>query len=131
MDTMIGQSAPVPQDGTPKLDEILDRIGPEFVFVDPRQAPLYHREALESGESRLALAILEDALRCAVRHAESSLPRQREEAREALAWIESTEDDYWLAFEPICQRFSIDPQWVRSQVARILEISAQPSPRAA
>lgn len=101
-----------------KIDEALERIRPEFVFVDPRQAPIYHRDSLESGESRLALAILEDALRCAVRHAESPLPTQRQEAAEALEWIQSDELHYWLAFEPICQRFELDPGWIRGQVAR-------------
>ncbi len=104
-----------------KIDEVMERIRPEFVFVDPRQAPVYHRDSLETGESRLALAILEDALRCAVRHAESPLPTQREEAAEALGWIQSEEDSYWLAFEPICQRFELDPGWIRMQVARQLD----------
>lgn len=111
-----------------KLDEVLDRIGPEFVFVDPRQAPVYHRDTLESGESRLALAILEDALRCAVRHAASPLAGQRQEAADALEWIQSDEHHYMLAFEPICQRFQLDPEWIRVQVAR--QMDALPSPAA-
>ena len=98
-----------------KLDEAMERIRPEFVFVDPRQAPFYHRDSLETGESRLALAILEDALRCAMRHAGSHLCSQRHEAAEALAWIQSSEDRYWLAFEPICQRFQLEPEWIRGQ----------------
>lgn len=104
-----------------KLDEVLDRIGPEFVFVDPRQAPVYHRDTLESGESRLALAILEDALRCAVRHCASRLEGQRQEAADALAWIQSDEASYMLAFEPICQRFRLDPEWIRLQVSRQMD----------
>ncbi len=96
-----------------KMDEILERVRPEFVFVDPRQAPIYHRDALETGESRLALAILEDALRCAVRHIDSPLAAQKQEAVEALEWIQSDEEHYWLAFEPICQRFDLDPDWIR------------------
>ncbi len=103
-----------------KIDAAMERIRPEFVFVDPRQAPIYHRDSLETGESRLALAILEDALRCAVRHAESSLATQRQEAAEALEWIASPDEDYWLAFEPICQRFELDPAWIRQQIARQL-----------
>ena len=99
-----------------KMDEILERVRPEFVFVDPRQAPVYHRDSLETGESRLALAILEDALRCAVRHADSPLSAQKQEAADALEWIQSDEEHYWLAFEPICQRFDLDPDWIRLQV---------------
>lgn len=108
-----------------KLDEVMERITPEFVFVDPRQAPLYHRDVIETGESRLALAILEDALRCAVRHADSPIEGQRQEAREALEWIQSPEHHYQLAFEPICQRFELDPDWIRGQVDRQLSASTR------
>lgn len=101
-----------------QIDEVMERIRPEFVFVDPRQAPLFHKRSLESGESRLALAILEDALRCAVRHFDSALPTQRQEAADALEWIQSDEHHYWLAFEPICQRFQLEPEWIRMQVAK-------------
>lgn len=106
---------------TARVDAALERVVPQFVFVDPQQAPLYHRQDLETGESRLALAILEDALRCAVRHVHSHLAEQRREAAEALAWIQSSEHDYSLAFEPICDRFALDPQWIRGQVSRLLE----------
>ncbi|MDG2306319.1 MAG: hypothetical protein P8R42_17050 [Candidatus Binatia bacterium] len=108
-----------------KLDEVMERIRPEFVFVDPQQAPFYHRDNQETGESRLALAILEDALRCAVRHADSSLEIQRLEAAEALEWIQSDDDNYWLAFEPICQRFELDPGWIRQKIGRQLDTATR------
>jgi hypothetical protein len=127
------QNQPATPAVSPRLDEVMDRIGPDFVFVDPQQAPLYHPRSLESGESRLALAILEDALRCAIRHSDSPIPRQREEAQEAMEWIESTECIYSLAFEPICQRFGLDPDWIRAQVKRIVSATPDASnqPRAA
>lgn len=133
MNTEVPRLMPSDRAATPaQIDEIMERIRPEFVFVDPRQAPIYHQKSLESGESRLALAILEDALRCAVRHFHSALPTQRQEAAEALEWIESDEQHYWLAFEPICQRFELDPDWIRLQVARQMHAANDRSaPRAA
>ena len=119
------RSGPPPNADPARLEAVLERIGPEFVFVDPRQAPLYHRDALETGESRLALAILEDALRCALRHTHSALASQRQEAREALDWIRSPEHHHQLAFEPICQRFELDPDWIRAQVDRRLDPAAR------
>lgn len=132
MNKEIPRLVPNPQVRNPaQIDEVLERIRPEFVYVDPQQAPVYHRDSLESGESRLALAILEDALRCAVRHAESPLPTQRQEAAEALEWIRSDEHHYWLAFEPICQRFELDPGWIRLQVARQLHAAPRSAAHAA
>jgi len=126
MDTETPRAVPSERGKDPaKMDDAMERIRPDFVFVDPRQAPFYHRNSLETGESRLALAILEDALRCAVRHADSPLGAQRHEAAEALAWIQSSEDQYCLAFEPICQRFQLEPEWIRGQVARQLQTAAR------
>lgn len=88
--------------------------------VDVTQVPMHHASRPESGEMRLALAILDDAIRCVIRHARSRLPHQKAEAMEALAWIQSDREDYALCFVPICQLFSIDPEWIRDLVARAL-----------
>lgn len=89
-------------------------------IVDPTQVPLHHAGRLDSGEMRLALAILDDAVRCVIRHARSRLAHQRAEATEALDWIRSDREDYALCFVPICQLFNLDPEWIRDLVDRAL-----------
>ena len=113
--------------GSMEVEEIVERMF-AAPFVDPGQVPLHHVARVDTGERRLALAILDDAIRCAIRHGASPLRHQREEAREALRWIESDETDYALSFVPICQTFSIDPDWIRGLVRRALAI--QPASRA-
>ena len=119
-------SGPRPQRtmGPMEIEEVLERML-AAPFVDPCQVPLHHPARLDTGERRLALAILDDAIRCAVRHGHSPLKHQRDEAREALRWIESDESAYALSFVPICQAFSIDPDWLRALVGRALS-SPQP-----
>ncbi len=102
-----------------ETEEMLDRLL-AAPFVDVTQVPMHHAPRVESGEARLALAILEDALRCVLRHSDSRIPRQRAEAREARAWIESDVEDYALAFVPICQLFDVDPEWIRDLIGKRL-----------
>jgi hypothetical protein len=105
--------------GNVEVEEIVERLlcAP---FVDASQVPLHHAVRPESGEMRLALAILDDALRCVLRHTHSALAHQRAEAREARRWIESEETSYALSFVPICQVFNLDPEWIRDMVRRRL-----------
>ena len=73
---------------------------------------------LETGEMRLALAILEDALRCALRHHDSRITEQRLAAREAMEWIRSDDDAPPFTFVRICQLFDLDPDWIRDTLHR-------------
>lgn len=87
--------------------------------VDPGQVPMHAPARLESGELRLALAVLEDALRCVLRHHDSPVEEQRLAAREALDWL-GRDDDAPFTFVRICQLFELDPSWLRSAVRQRL-----------
>lgn len=86
--------------------------------VDADQVPMHGRSRRESGELRLALAVLEDALRCALRHHDSRLVEQRQAAREAIAWMRCDDDAPPFTFVRICQLFDLDPAWIREKVHR-------------
>lgn len=88
--------------------------------VDVGQVPMHATSRLESGEMRLALAILEDALRCALRHHDSRITEQRMAAREAMEWIRSDDDSPPFTFVRVCQLFDLDPEWIRDSVHRQL-----------
>ena len=79
--------------------------------VDAGQIPMLQPTRPDSPELGLQRAILFDAVQCALRHRHSALPRQREEAASALAWIEDESDEYFLLFVPICQRLGLEPDW--------------------
>lgn len=86
--------------------------------VDAGQVPMHSYSRLESGEMRLALAILEDALRCALRHHDSHITEQRIAAREAMEWIRSEDDSPPFTFVRVCQLFDLDPDWIRDALHR-------------
>lgn len=127
MDMMLlfpASSPPEKKVTAPEMEEMVERVlaSPS---VDVSQIPMHHRSRIDSGEARLALAILDDAIRCLLRHAESRLAHQRAEAQEALEWIRSDRSDYALCFIPICQLFDIDPDWVREKIAKALKDPTQ------
>lgn len=66
-----------------------------------------------SAEYRLLWAILEDAIDCYFRYADQASPHAREEFREAVAWIESKEEEWLCSFIGICRAFQIDPDYLR------------------
>jgi len=123
MDMMLlfpASSPPEKKVTAPEMEEMIERVlaSPS---VDVGQIPMHHRSRIDSGEARLALAILDDAIRCVLRHAESRLAHQRAEAVEALEWIRSDRSDYALCFVPICQLFDIDPDWIRGKIDSALK----------
>lgn len=122
MDMMLlfpASSTPEKKVTAPEMEEMVERViaSPS---VDVSQIPMHHRSRIDSGEARLALAILDDAIRCVLRHAQSRLAHQRAEAEAALDWIRSDRSDYALCFVPICQLFDIDPDWVREKIDKAL-----------
>jgi hypothetical protein len=71
---------------------------------------------IDSGALRLSLAVLEDAMRCVLKHHESRRREQREAAREALSWIESDDIGFPFAFVNLCHALRLEPTWVRALV---------------
>jgi hypothetical protein len=69
-----------------------------------------------SGERRLMLAVLEDAVRnvALARNARISSKRARQE----LAWVTSVDRTDPFAFESICDALGIDPSWLRARLLR-------------
>jgi hypothetical protein len=68
--------------------------------------------AERSGEHRLILGILEDALALYARSLSAS-PVKPREAREARQWLESCDRSSPFAFESICDQLGLDPSYIR------------------
>jgi len=81
---------------------------PELVL--PEQC--VNRDAL-SGERRLMLAILEEAVGTFQRYFEDPTRRGRRLFEEAREWIDSDDTSRMLAFLPICDLVGIDPDYLR------------------
>jgi hypothetical protein len=100
-----------------EIEAMLDRLlAPPAVVAG--QVAMNAGTRIDCGEMRLALAVLEDALRCALRHHRSRLVEQRRAARDALRWMHSDDDAPAFGFVRICQLFDLDPGWIRATVRR-------------
>jgi len=104
------------------VDELMERMF-AAPSVDAGQIPMNGKTRIDSGEMRLALAVLEDALRCVLRHHDSRIAEQRLAAHEAVVWMQSDDDAPPFTFVRICQLFDLDPDWIRSTVRRHVERS--------
>ncbi len=90
----------------------------------PEQVARRRRAAL-SGEKRLMLAVIENALDCYQKYIEATDRIGRTLFMEAAAWMESTSNDDIFSFENISETLDINPEYFRRGVAawhkRLLE----------
>ncbi len=74
--------------------------------------PWVGRESL-TGEARLALAVVEDAVSTVRLTVGVHAPRARRLATEAWAWIASHDTSHPFAFENLCDHLGLDAAWLR------------------
>lgn len=82
-------------------------------------AQFYVSSAKESGEKRLLLAVLEDAIHCLQRYCRSESISQRRLYREAKEWIESGEEKPYT-FHFVCTVLNLDPDKLRAGLKKWL-----------
>ena len=66
-----------------------------------------------SGERRLMVAVLEDALHCYQKYVDSEDPRHRQLFAEAEDWIDADEQTWFFSFPNVCHTLDLDPDYVR------------------
>ncbi len=69
-------------------------------------------------EQKLALAILEDAVACYQRYAQSRAERAETIYREAEAWIMKPDHPWIFSFERICDVLTLNPTYIRAGLKR-------------
>lgn len=120
----VGQFSPAPVDLTRRplalvMDEI---ITPEQFFTSVRQSA-----ASWTGEQRLLLAVLEDAVSNFLRYKGSCTTRGKRLFREECEWFWSHEKRYLYAFETICDYLHLDPDYLRVGLQKLrLMVNAVP-----
>jgi hypothetical protein len=117
------------------VGSIDDRVG--GLFVPDTMAPTQYFDRLrggleaQSGERRLMIAILEDAVLAYLKHAGDPRKVQQELFREAEAWVESDDRSWIFAFASICEHLGLEPSQLRRGL-RVRKAQAlageQPSP---
>jgi hypothetical protein len=107
----------------PPLTTIMNEIvTPEQFFTSAR-----HAAASWTGEQRLLLAVLEDAVANFLRYKDASTTRGKRLFREACEWFWSTEKNYLYTFETICDYLHLNPAYIRTGL-RKLRLVENPTP---
>jgi len=95
------------------LDERLPGL-----FVPDTLLPIQYFEAMRrkhllSGEKRLVLSVLEDAVDCFMKYVDASTKKGQRLFRDAEVWI-ALEDKKWVfSFDNVCEALGIDPEYLR------------------
>ena len=115
-----------------------DRTSPHEKAIDaglllPGQyADLVRRNHVIEGELKLLLAVLEDAIRCYLRYANSKDGERRREFIEVRSWFEGARAGVRrgdiFSFENLCAALGIEPRYLLDRL-RILTIDDLPSRR--
>lgn len=87
-------------------------------------------EICNTPETRLMLAVLEDALATFRRGINSIVPTERQCFREVEQWLRSGDNESPFSFECICWTLGMDPEYVRAgfyQVKRDTVLNRRPS----
>jgi hypothetical protein len=71
-----------------------------------------------TGERRLMVAILEDALRCFQKHVADLDPKGRQLYLDAEEWIMGDNPTWFFSFPSVCATLDLDPEYVRQGLAR-------------
>ena len=87
--------------------------------VQPEQFSADQRNVLRrTGEYRLLVAVLQDALECWFRYRNTRRIRGQRLFQEIEAWFLSRERNWLFAFECICDHLALDPDYIRRGLLR-------------
>jgi len=88
-----------------------------------------------SGEKRLMLAVLQDALDCYQKYAFATDGQGQQMFADASAWISDGDRSWYFSFENICEILEINPEYLRHGVMlwrqrAVLSANHAPRPQA-
>jgi hypothetical protein len=115
-------------DGTSPHEKAIDA----GLLLPGQYADLVRRNHVIEGELKLLLAVLEDAIRCYLRYANSKDGERRREFIEVRNWFEGARAGARrgdiFSFENLCAALGIEPRYLLDRL-RILTIDDLPSRR--
>ena len=115
-------------DGTSQHEKAIDA----GLLLPGQYADLVRRNHVIEGELKLLLAVLEDAIRCYLRYANSKDGERRREFIEVRNWFEGARAGVRrgdiFSFENLCAALGIEPRYLLDRL-RILTIDDLPSRR--
>ena len=109
-------------------ERLLEVFDPDIVLPVQHFAAL-QRKKFPSGEHRLLVALIQDAVECFQKHMHSRDAKRRQLFLDAQVWIGSEDDRGVFSFNNVCMLLSMNPDYVRQGLAEWCEKS-QHIPRA-
>jgi len=101
---------------TAQRDPTLTLFEPDCLM--PEQFASLHRSRCISGERRLMLAVLEDAIQVLHRTAGTLWPRAQKERASVLAWIADDDTRHLFSFRTLCAYLGFNAEAVRTALAK-------------
>ena len=106
-------------------------LAPDAMLPSQFFAGLRRRTDL-TGERRLMVAVLEDALHCFQKYVDSEDPKHRQLFAEAEEWIQTDNPTWFFSFRNVCDTLDLDADYVREgllkwRAARPRDAASAPS----
>jgi hypothetical protein len=116
--------APRRRPGRPPVELGLNLVMPVQFFADAGAT-------FRTGEKRLMLAVLADAIHILLRDAAAPGRRRQQLFVEAESWLGSEDGTWPFSFVNVCEALGLNPSYVRQRLARCRTARREPSSHAA
>ncbi len=113
-------------DGAAVVDVASDDLGFAPDLLPVQFAERVGARHVVSGETRLLLAVLEDAIVCYLRGPQPGEPPYSNPGSEARRWVETRGDRGLFSYESICGLLNIDAQRLRKLLRQTISKSRTP-----
>lgn len=121
-------SASAPRDASFAGEEFVASLFQPDTLVPDQYFAGLHRNGGVEAESRLMLAVLEDAIDCYRENFLFRNPNQQRLFEDAKEWIESADDAWLFSFESICGVLGVDPAYLRQGLLRWTPLNGVATP---
>lgn len=108
-------------------ERLLDVFDPDIILPAQHFAAI-QRKKFPSGEHRLLVALIQDAIECFQKHMHARDAKRRQLFLDAQGWIGSEDDRGVFSFNNVCMLLGMNPDYVRQGLAHWCE-TAKEAPR--
>lgn len=96
----------------PSDERLLDIFDPDIILPAQHFAAI-QRKKFPSGEHRLLVALIQDAIECFQKHMHARDAKRRQLFLDAQGWIGSEDDRAVFSFNNVCMLLGMNPDYVR------------------
>ncbi|HEY2776100.1 MAG TPA: hypothetical protein VGK20_18815 [Candidatus Binatia bacterium] len=103
-------------------ERLLDVFDPDIILPAQHFAAI-QRKKFPSGEHRLLIALIQDAIECFQKHMHARDAKRRQLFLDAQGWIGSDDDRAVFSFNNVCMMLGMNPDYVRQGLEQWCEKS--------